>query len=148
MQSYRSDNGASTQFLNQWEEGAKIGELSLFYDQESDYVVLNKDNDNFLMYLNIVEQYLSLSEKSRKDLFLQKINKSTEEEITVLNNALVHRKIAMNIKYAMQGYIPEDDQPVVFAISERDSDTFSVACTAYLYGVMCGKRAERARRKE
>lgn len=44
-------------FLSQWEEGAAISSLTLFYDPESRKVVLNKDNPNYRVYLALTEKY-------------------------------------------------------------------------------------------
>lgn len=53
-------------FLRQWEDGASIGTLTLFYDKESSYVVLNQDNKDYKMYLDIAEAYLGASVERRE----------------------------------------------------------------------------------
>lgn len=52
--------------MRQWEDGASIGTLTLFYDKESGYVVLNQDNKDYKMYLDIAEAYLGASVERRE----------------------------------------------------------------------------------
>ena len=49
-------------FLQQWEDGSSIGTLTLFYDRESGYIVLNRDNKDYKIFLDIAEGYLRASD--------------------------------------------------------------------------------------
>ena len=83
-------------FLKQWGDDSSIGTLTLFYDRESGYVVLNRDNKDYKMYLDIADAYLGASSEGR-----QRIEENTPEgmhqTILVLKNSLVWRKVDRDI---------------------------------------------------
>ena len=55
-------------FLAQWEEGAAITSLTLFYDSEGQKIVLNKDNPDYNLYLTLTEKYLEANPEEREKL--------------------------------------------------------------------------------
>lgn len=55
-------------FLKQWEPGASIGGLILFYDEEKDLIVLNSSNTRYQSWRDITEDYLSASGEDKKEL--------------------------------------------------------------------------------
>ncbi len=134
-------------FLRQWEEGASIGTLTLFYDRESGYVVLNRDNKDYKMYLDIAEGYLGASAEGREALD-KEAPEGLHETIRVLKNSLIWRKADRDIYQAKKNYIDDSERITIREIIKRSGDKTGAACIAFRYGVMCGKRAERARRKK
>ena len=56
------------QFLGQWEPGAKIGSLILFYDKEDDLIVLNSSSKAYQFWNDIVEVYLIAEGENKKRL--------------------------------------------------------------------------------
>ena len=134
-------------FLKQWEEGVSIGTLTLFYDRESGYVVLNRDNKDYKMYLDIAEAYLRASVERRETL-----EKEAPEElyqtILVLKNSLIWGKVNRDIYQARKNYINDSDRITIREIINRSGDKEGAAYIAFRYGVISGKRAERARRKK
>lgn len=133
-------------FLRQWEEGSNIGTLTLFYDRESGYVVLNRDNKDYKMYLDIAEAYLRASIEGRETLE-KEAPEGLHETILVLKNSLIWRKADRDIYQAKKNYIDDSDRITVREIIVRSGDKVGAAYIAFRYGVMCGKRAERARKK-
>lgn len=133
-------------FLNQWEEGAKIGNLTMFYDDNSGYVVLNRDNTNYRFYLDIVDAYLSAGEEGRK-MLEEKAPESLHETLVVLRGVVMRRNTEKDIFVVRNNYINELDRPILDEIIKQSGDKWVSGCTAFLYGVICGKRTERARRK-
>ena len=133
-------------FLKQWGDGASIGTLTLFYDEKSGYVVLNRDNEYYKMYLDIAEGYLGASAEDWK-----KIEANTpegmRETILVLKNSLIWRKVDKDIYQAKKNYIDESYRITIREIIDR-YDKAGAAYIIFRYGVICGKRAERARRKK
>lgn len=83
-------------FLKQWEEGAGIETLTLFYGMESGYVVLNRDNKDFKLYLDIAEGYLGASVEDRETLE-KEAPEGMHQTILVLKNSLVWRKVDRDI---------------------------------------------------
>lgn len=134
-------------FLKQWDDDSSIGTLTLFYDRESGYVVLNRDNKDYKMYLDIAEAYLGASSEGR-----QRIEENTPEgmhqTILVLKNSLVWRKVDRDIYQSKKNLIEDADRTVISEIAKQSDDRAISACIAFRYGVICGKRAERARRKK
>ena len=134
-------------FLRQWKDGASIGTLTLFYDKESGYVVLNKDNKDYKMYLDIAEAYLGGSAEDRKAIE-DNIPKRMQEAIFVLKNSLIWQKIDKGIFQAKKNYVDYSERVVIDNIINVASDRMEAAYIAFRYGVICRKRAERARRKK
>nr|WP_300210419.1 hypothetical protein [uncultured Anaerostipes sp.] len=134
-------------FLKQWDDDSSIGTLTLFYDRESGYVVLNRDNKNYKMYLDIADAYLGASSEGR-----QRIEENTPEgmrqTILVLKNSLVWRKVDRDIYQSKKNLIEDADRTVISEIAKQSDNRTASACIAFRYGVICGKRAERARRKK
>ena len=133
-------------FLGQWEDEATIGTLTLFFDEETGDVVLNKDNKQYEFYLELAEVYLGASEDNRKE-FREKVPESVQETVIVLENCLKSRRIEKEIFRAERSY--NDDLPldILKNINDRNVPLMAVV-TAFYYGVMQGKRIERARHKK
>lgn len=134
-------------FLRQWKDGASIGTLTLFYDKESGYVVLNRDNKDYKMYLDIADAYLGASVEGRETLD-KEAPEGARETIRVLKNSLIWRKADRDIYQAKKNYVDDSDRITIREIINRSGDKVGAAYLAFRYGVMCGKRAERARRKK
>lgn len=133
-------------FLKQWDNDSSIGTLTLFFDRESGYIVLNRDNKDYKIYLDIAEGYLGASEEGRRTLD-EKAPEGTEQTLLVLRNALIWRKADKDISQALKNHIDDSDRITLNAIMKQHDD-ISSSTIAFRYGVMCGKRAERARRKK
>lgn len=134
-------------FLQQWESDACIGTLSLFFDRESGYVVLNRDNKNYKLFLSLTERFMS-ADKQEREMIYQKAPKCIKETLLVLTKARVARAIDQEIFRAKKNFVSDKERRIITEI-ERDSlSPMNTALIAFRYGVMCGKRAERARRKK
>ena len=133
-------------FLKQWEEGASIGTLTLFYDRAGGYVVLNRDNKDYKMYRDIAEAYLGASVEGR-EILEKEAPEGLHETIRVLKNSLIWRKADSDIYQAKKNYIDESYRITIREIIDR-YDKAGAAYIIFRYGVICGKRAERARRKK
>ena len=134
-------------FLKQWDDDSSIGTLTLFYDRKSGYVVLNRDNKDYKMYLDIAEAYLGASVEGCETVE-KEAPEGLRETIRVLKNSLIWRKADRDIYQAKKNYVDDSDRITIREIIKRSCDKTEAACIAFRYGVMCGKRAERARRKK
>lgn len=134
-------------FLQQWEDGSSIGTLTLFYDRESGYVVLNRDNKDYKLFLDIAEGYLGASDEARKRIE-EEAPEGACQTILVLQNSLIWRKIDRAIYQSKHIFIEEPERIVVNEIIKQSDDRAVSAYIAFRYGVICGKRTERARRKK
>lgn len=133
-------------FLGLWEKGAKIGELTLFYEYESGYVVLNRDNGNYPLYLDITEAYLSVSEEGRRTL-QEEGPDSLKETLQVLEGAINQRMVGHELFIVGRNGISDSYYPVLKEILRRSDSASSTMMMSFIYGVICGKRRERTRRK-
>lgn len=132
-------------FLSKWEEGATIGTLTLFYDENRSMVVLNEDHVNYDFYLETVPAFMSLSEASRKE-FLDKAPDSEKETFKVLNSAMERMGYRKDLDRLKRQNIPFLRIDALNYIRNKEKDHVAFMF-AFMYGVMCGKREERARKK-
>lgn len=142
-----------TCFLKQWEHDAQIGSLTLFYDKEKDLLVLNKDNKYFDSYFGLAEAFLKEDRKKAQE-FVDKIPSECAKALEVLRNTKRSRKIKEELRInSKQDVVGCDGTYLSDVFNEiiRRSDGFShpmiLMSQAYTYGVIQGKREERARRK-
>ena len=133
-------------FLSGWEEGASIRTLTLFYDEEKNLVVLNQDNKNYERIHDMVLGYMELNEEKR-DEALQKVPKSLKETFRVLNQSIEKIKYKEEYKRIIQHAIPCRYNDYMKYIWNESGSEFMAFLNAFHYGMMCGKREERARRK-
>ncbi len=133
-------------FLSQWDDGSQIGTLTLFHDAKADLVVLNRDSKNYKTYLGIAERILSASEED-----LVKLQNEAPENLADTVRVVIEcRRIRLaqgEIFKALHNMIDRKYRPVLNHVSKTESIS-SCAAIAFRYGMMCGKREERARRKK
>ena len=133
-------------FLYQWEDGASIGTLTLFFDKVSNMLVLNRDNKHYPFYLELAETYLR--EDTDRPKLREKAPEGLEETLDVLEACLRFRTIGHEIDLALKNKIDSKDRTVVEGIANCSDGRHVASAIAFRYGVMCGKREERARRKK
>lgn len=136
-------------FLKGWGDGAKIGQLTLFRDNQN-RVVLNADNPNYEFYLDLVQTYLCAEECNRKE-FAEKVPAGMKETIAVLDDTIELRQVASEMKILGNHVIDTSlfSSLMMDAIVKRFGGDGSVVMPVYMgfvYGRMQGKREERARR--
>lgn len=137
-------------FLAQWEDGAKIDSLTMFFERDKDYLVLNSDNNNYDFYLKLTKEYLMASD-DMADEIRRKAPVCYEETMEILDSFRKYRAVAGEMKIiGHHGLVYRDTfrGNVLQAIMERSSAPVFQISMAYRYGVICGKREERARRKK
>lgn len=136
----------TNEFLGYWEEGAAIGSLTLFYDEKRNMVVLNKDNENYKYYLDVTIEFMGLSEDSRKEL-MENAPGSTKETLNVLYGAMRKMKYQKELTMLRHQPIPTEYVNMVQYIQHKEKYDCFALMFIFMYGRMCGKREERARRK-
>lgn len=133
-------------FLGKWEEGAKIGTLTLFYDEDRNMVVLNEDHANYDLYLETVPVFMSLGEETRKE-FLDKVPDSEKETFKMLDSAVKRMEYRKDLDKLRHHDIPVKYTGWIDYICRKEKEERWRLMYVFLYGQMCGKREERARRK-
>ena len=89
------------QFLGQWEPGANIDSLILFYDKENDLIVLNGSSKGYQFWIDIVEAYL-IAEGEEKKRFEEEFDKYSKDIRKVLDNCIRERTIRRELFIAEQ----------------------------------------------
>ncbi len=136
-------------FLSKWEKGANIGSLMAFTDPAAGYFVLNKDNANYEHNLEMAKTYLSSREEDL-DEYRGVIRKESHEMVNILDKFRNYRRIMRDLdiishqSFAGIDYVVES---VLETLEEKEMSQLFLMSQAYSYGVMNGKRMERARRK-
>lgn len=137
-------------FLSQWEDGAKLGTLTLFFNPDTGYLVLNKDHSQYEFNLKLAKAYLSASGKEREK-YREKFGGRLEENFLVMDNFREYSRIQSDLSIVEhQGLAIFGDhvtKSVLCSLEKKQIPTCFLMSQAYSYGVMNGKRMERARRK-
>lgn len=137
------------QFLGKWEPGANIGSLILFYEKEADVIVLNSSNKKYQVWLDIVEAYLIATGEEKKKL-QEMMSKYSEDAGKILDNCLNYRACKQDLFRAKKTTILEKYRGMLYQIwkdAGEENGTFIALHNAFAYGIMCGKRLERAKKK-
>ena len=140
-------------FLRQWNDDSKIGSLTLYYDRKEDYLVLNRDNEHYEIYLELAEALLGpVADTERGRELLKEFPYSIREAVEVLKDCRQSRKAEKELKILSHqpctGFENIRVRKVLEGIAQRDcSQQDLLIHEVYNYGIIQGKRAERARRK-
>lgn len=130
-------------FLKLWGDGEKIETLTLFLKQDGT-VVLNRDNKNHQYFKEIAESYLGLDEESRKKM---EIPEGARETLRVLDRAIEQRKITEVCEMLKHSVINFQKYDFVRKIFMKYESSEIAMYQAYCYGVIEGKRVERAKKR-
>lgn len=131
-------------------DNSAIGTLTLFYDRDCGRIVLNKDHAKYEFYLDLCREYLVADEDARAKVYEKCESKEIIEALSVLNDAIGDIKVKKIMDMLkMQQSIPDGYGIGIRLVKELEKldDFFSIA-RAYKYGIIQGKRMERARRKK
>lgn len=135
----------ASDFLSQWEDTASIGQLTMFYESSTGRLVLNRDNKHYEQFLDIAQHFLSASEEKREKV-LKNHSGKIEEELNVLNGCAKDREFKQELKRIRKNSISVKYSDTLERLYREDPCCFGHSL-AFIYGMMCGKREERARRK-
>lgn len=85
----------ASRFLSQWEEGARLSQLIMYYDEAADFVVLNLDNKACELLLRFTEAYLQSSKEAREEIAGEATLKSISGCLAVLDRCTKCRAVGM-----------------------------------------------------
>lgn len=131
-------------FLRLWGDGEKIETLTLFSKQDGT-IVLNRDNKNYQYFKDIVEAYLEFDEETRKKM---EVPEGARKMLGVLDRAIERRKRIEVLDILKYSYISEVPCEIIQSIFQKYDSGLIGLCQVFTYGVIEGKRAERARRAQ
>nr|DAE57539.1 MAG TPA: hypothetical protein [Caudoviricetes sp.] len=138
-------------FLKLWNDGSSISTLTAFIDEEDKALVLNKDNKNYNLYLTMREKYLSTTDEKRTDFREKSKDNPHYETVCLLDKLIELRRVGEVMKMLgsqKEKYVDYPKHVFDGIIKNYDfSDERFHMWKAYTYGIIQGKRAERARRK-
>lgn len=133
-------------FLKLWSDDSSIGSLTMFYDKESDMVVLNADNKNYEDYLQITTAYLGAEYERRKEL-KEKAPDSMRESMVLLEKCYQQRVFDKRTFQAVNNMLSKTQRKYVTHLL-NEKDPVSAVYIAFRAGMISGKRIERARRAQ
>lgn len=140
----------ASSFLSQWGDGARLGALTLFFNPDKGYLVLNKDHSQYELNLELATAYLSASGKELEKC-RERFSGRLEETLHIMDNFREYSRIRSDLSIIEhQGLSVLSDhiaESVLRSLERKQISTCLLMSQAYSYGVMNGKRMERARRK-
>ena len=140
----------ASSFLSQWEDGATLGSLTLFINRETGYLVLNRDNAQYEHNLKLARAHLSASDE-QIEKYRDKLGGRLSETVEVIDKFRRYKQIQDDLKIVEhQSLYPSDScvtVNVLQSLEKKQIPTCFLMSQAYSYGVMNGKRMERAKRK-
>lgn len=139
--------GQAVCFLESWGTGTTLGTLTMFCLDDGT-IVLNKNNENYAEYLEMVESYLMLDASKRIEV-RKNTPKSLEETFELLDRCIKKRFVNEELLRIEQNLCPSDKYMLVLSEirnSCKDDDITWKIVQAFNYGLMSGKRIERAKR--
>ncbi len=140
----------ASSFLSQWEDGATLGSLTLFINHETGYLVLNKDHANYEINLKFAKEYLSASDEQIKK-YRDKLGDRLSETVEVIDSFRGYKQMQDDLEVIEhQNLVVFGDhitKNVLLSLEKKQIPTCFLMSQAYSYGVINGKRMERAKRK-
>ena len=134
-------------FLGLWEDGAKIGTLTVFFESETGDLVLNKDNEMYDTYRELAHTYMGASPECRKEIWKNCPVPQVSETLKVMENCLKFRKTEKELFRARSNYITNKPSRMILSEIQKRYDLAGAVSVAFRYGIMQGKRMERAKKK-
>lgn len=134
-------------FLGFWEEGARIGTLTVFFENETGDLVLNQDNEMYDTYRELAEAYMGASPEHRKEIWANCQAQQMRETFMVMENCLKFRKTEKELFRARNNYIASESSRMILCEIQKRYDFVGAVSVAFRYGIMQGKRMERAKKK-
>lgn len=129
-------------FLRLWGDGEKIETLTLFSRQDGT-IILNKNHPRYKVFKDFTLSYLQLEDSEREKLDPPE---GIKEAAAVIDRAIEQRRAATVLdilQHSRIGGVPYNTLYKIF----KKYDCGSIGlCQIFCYGVIEGKRAERARR--
>lgn len=127
-------------FLRLWGDGEKIETLTLFSRQDGT-IVLNKNHPGYKAFKDFTLSYLQLEDREKLDP-----PEGIKEAAAVIDRAIEQRRIAKALDILKYSYINEAPHEIIQSIFREFESGMIGLCQVFNYGVIAGKRAERARR--
>lgn len=133
-------------FLEQWEDGATLSDLTLFLSEGR--LVINEDNTGFNQYVELARIYLQASDKKCEQI-QQSASVEMEESLRILKHYREKQVLRENLRILGKQPVAAYDNALVSIARESSAKSwFALVNNCYNWGVIQGKRSERAKRKK
>lgn len=142
----------ASSFLSEWEDGLTLGNLTLFIDSEKGYLVLNRDHDRYELNLKLAKAYLPASGREREE-YRERFGEKFKTNLRIMDAFKIQMRVQEDMfkieHQSLDSAMPDDSfaKWVLIALEKKHLPTCIAISQAYFYGVMDGKRMDRARRK-
>ncbi len=137
----------AVRFLKGWGDGAKLGELTLFYEAGSGDLVLNKDCEDYNIYLDMAEAFMGGDYETRIEI-KKACPPKMIEAIWVMEKCIKARRIDTELFRAGSHFIESKPSWTVLNEIPNRYNLQSSISIAFHYGVMQGKRMERYKKRQ
>ena len=143
--------GAQIDIFSEQFKEMPISALTMFYDKDQDLLTLNKDNPLYETYRRFVPVYMEASSEKIEWIKTKPWSENIQRIIKYLDGIRERRRIKAEL--TILGLQPIGDfvslKRMLEAIQDRHAKHGDVwtLYEAYTYGLIQGKRTERARRK-
>ena len=140
----------SAHILTQWEDGCSLGELTLFYDSESQNVVLYHDHPEYCRMKRLSERYLAATDGVRERVRPKLSSELYIKAADVLDHAIESKRIARKAYIAERQKWQEEYGrlwDLMHIVGGKTPGNAAAAVRkAFLLGVAQGKHEERKKR--
>ena len=135
-------------FFNQF-KNSPLSTLTVLYDEQNDTLILNRDNRMYEEIWQTVLDYMALSEDAKEELHSREDMPDAYKEIYAVIDGMILRRKAKRDIFILQnqrgGYLPISTRKAIW--SWCDCNENLAMHYAYQYGIIQGKREERAKRE-
>lgn len=134
-------------FTDQLNHDYSLGHIVMFEEPDG-WLILNEDSKKFIPAKEFAELYMANS-----DEFKQKHSPEEfpifRQEVEVMNACLRKRREQLEISRVRKSNmaVVKEEQDHILSKIYREESGFSMVMYAFFYGVIVGKRAERAKKK-
>ena len=116
-------------------------------ENETGDLVLNKDNEMYDTYRELAEIYMGASSDRREEIWENCPVPQMKETIRVMENCLKFRRTEKELFRARKNYIACEPSYAILSEIRKKYDLAGAVSVAFRYGIMQGKRMERAKKK-
>lgn len=141
-------------FTELWNDGSSIESLTVFNDTDG-RIVINKDHKQFETFKKMVLDYMQLTEEEREEIEASIKSESIKSIFRIIDNVLKYRErkkedeefAYLKKMLEQQSYFWDANKTIqrLYNSYEPGLECFGL-CNIYNYGVIQGKRAERAKK--
>ena len=140
--------GQAEIFFNQFKD-SPLSELTVLYADRNDLLLLNRDSSVYDTVRQLVLDYMALPENEKEKLRYREDMPDMRKEIYEVIDAMILKRNARRNIFILRkqdgNILPESMEKAI--CSQCGGKGYLAMCYAYRYGIIQGKREERARRK-